>query len=138
MTSKGLKRSGHLAEEEVGHKIRQPRGPMEHLKNFLVGLGAVINPFGPGARYHYPQAGERARDLEHIRGDFMKEEVYVDDSEIDGEKKKFRYYIIFGDGRGVRGTNNKLLAHNVSKYYLVIDTHDNIQIDVCCFEIEEY
>lgn len=42
---------------------------MNHLKNILTGLGAVMNPFGTVPEYHRPARGDRARDMQSIAKD---------------------------------------------------------------------
>jgi hypothetical protein len=44
---------------------------MSHLKQLLLGLGTVVNPFGSYPRYTYPARGDRARDLRAISGDMQ-------------------------------------------------------------------
>lgn len=42
---------------------------MDHLRNFLSGVGQVLAAFGSAPAYRYPTAGDRARDLDLIGGD---------------------------------------------------------------------
>ena len=42
---------------------------MNHLRNFLIGMGQALNPFGSAPSYRYPSAGDRARDLAMLGAD---------------------------------------------------------------------
>jgi hypothetical protein len=52
-----------LGKPHLGHA-------MNHLKNILVGLGSVMNPFGTYPDYKIPQRGDTHKDLSSIAGDF--------------------------------------------------------------------
>ncbi|WP_143694857.1 hypothetical protein [Variovorax sp. JS1663] len=43
---------------------------MEHLKNFLMGVGDVLSAFGTAPQYRYPKPGDRRLDAERIAGDW--------------------------------------------------------------------
>jgi hypothetical protein len=43
---------------------------MNHLKNILVGLGSVMNPFGAYPDYKVPERGDTQKDVYAIAGDF--------------------------------------------------------------------
>jgi hypothetical protein len=43
---------------------------MEHLKNFLIGVGDVLTAFGTAPSYRYPQPGDRLKDAQRIGGDW--------------------------------------------------------------------
>lgn len=42
---------------------------MDHLKNFLLGIGDVLTAFGTAPNYKYPGMGDRAIDNQKMRRD---------------------------------------------------------------------
>lgn len=43
---------------------------VEHLKNFLMGMGETLTAFGAAPQYQYPKAGEMSADTKKLRQDF--------------------------------------------------------------------
>jgi hypothetical protein len=44
---------------------------MEHLKNWLLGVGEVLTAFGTAPEYQYPKAGEMTEDKKKLRQDLV-------------------------------------------------------------------